>query len=86
MMSNCGYYSCFKRVPKCNHPEKGEYKSKRLREGACSRWHPCEMCKRECGGIYPSQLTKANLSNCEIDIVDKDGSVIKGGVSCGFNS
>ena len=75
-MSSCGYYSCYKRKPKCSHPTKGEYNTNRLQEGGGGSWHPCEMCKRGCGGIYPSQVAKADISDCEIDIVDKDGNVI----------
>lgn len=79
-MSACGYYSCCKGKPTCNHPAKGEYKTKCFRRGGGGSWHPCELCKQSCGGIYPSQLTRLDLAGYEVEIVDKGGHVIVGGL------
>lgn len=76
-MNKCGYYSCPKGKPTCKHPIYGEIKTKLLREnGADYRWHPCERCKRECHGIYPSSLPKEDISNITVEVVDKNGTII----------
>lgn len=73
-MSSCGYYSCNKGKPKCNHPTYGEMYSSCLRGALYNR---CDSCRRECGGIYPSNIPKEDISNCKIDIIDKNGKVIE---------
>ena len=72
-MSNCGYYSITKGVPKCDNPNKS-YSARDFATGG--RWHPCEMCKRTCGGVYPSQLPKANQEGWVYAIVDKAGNIL----------
>ena len=69
-MSSCGYYSCNKGKPKCNHPTYGEMYSSCLHGALYNR---CDSCRRECGGIYPSNIPKEDISNCKIDIIDKNG-------------
>lgn len=68
-MSKCGYYSCFKGKPACKHPEKGELMTK---SGIVGRY--CDLCKRSCGGVYPSELPRVKFT--DIEVVDKDGNVI----------
>lgn len=72
-MSRCAYYSCFKGQPSCSHPEKGKYTDFK-RTGA--KYNPCDRCKRNGGGLYPSQIPKADQSNWEYDVVDRNGDVI----------
>lgn len=74
-MSSCGYYTCHKGKVWCKHPTLGEYKTKLLEEGG-SIYHPCDRCRKVCGGIYPSQLPKMDISNSKIDILDVNGNVI----------
>lgn len=73
-MSSCGYYSCNKGKTKCNHPTYGERYSSCLRGALYNR---CDICRRKCGGIYPSNIPKEDISNCKIDIIDKNGKVIE---------
>lgn len=71
-MNSCGYYSCFKGKVSCKHPRYGEEKSKIMSE----RNNTCDWCRRICGGIYPSQLPREDISNCKIDVLDMYGRVI----------
>lgn len=73
-MNNCGYYSCFKRVPTCKHPSYGELKTKLLKDGYSSA-RVCDMCKRENHGIYPDKVPTANY-NGKVEVVDKHGNVL----------
>lgn len=63
-MSKCGYYSCFKGIPKCNNPSKPDY----WKEWADKNMAQCcQRCRRECGGIWPSQLETIDLrAECEV--------------------
>lgn len=70
-MSSCAYFSCFKGILKCSHPEYGKLYTPLLSHGRC------EICKRNCKGIYPSQLPRYDTSNLCIDVVDEKGKVLK---------
>lgn len=63
-MSNCGYFKIHKGKVSCTHPTYGEEYSKyygsRLR---------CDMCRRECNGIYPSQLPSADQTGWVYDVI-----------------
>ncbi len=72
-MSKCAYFSCFKGRPVCKHPTYGKEYSAYL-HGAINNM--CDWCKKQCGGIYPSQVPKVDQSNWTYDIIDKDGSLI----------
>ena len=74
-MSSCGYYKVHKGKMRCEHPEKGEDYTKALQRTGRG-WHPCDLCRLRCGGIYPSQLPKANQAGWQTDILDTDGTVI----------
>lgn len=66
-MSNCGYYKIFKGKISCTNPKKNYINSygKFFHGSAAVRL--CEQCKRECKGIYPSDLPKLDLRNeCEV--------------------
>ena len=72
-MSNCGYFSIFKGKVKCKHPNHGEMNTKlyakNLSEG-------CKYCRKRCGGIYPSQLSRADQSSWKYEVVDVNGKVL----------
>ena len=64
-MSNCGYYRIHKGKVNCLHPTYGdiyEKYSKNLNDR-------CKVCRRECGGIYPSQVPRADQTGWEYDVV-----------------
>lgn len=74
-MSKCGYYSCFKGKPTCNHPTyREQYTDSYGFRGGAYSW--CEFCKKRCGGIYPSQVPHADQSEWKQDVVDKNGNVL----------
>ena len=73
-MSNCGYYMCHKGKPSCNHPLYGEENTKWLHGAKHNR---CDLCREECGGIYPSNLPKVDITESKIDILDKNGKIIE---------
>lgn len=73
-MNNCGYYSCFKRMPACRHPTYGETKTQLLRD-RYSAASVCDMCKRINGGIYPDKVPIAKYEG-KIEVVDKEGNVL----------
>lgn len=78
-MNNCGYFKIHKGKVSCAHPTYGEEYTKygsRLR---------CDMCRRECNGIYPSQLPSADQTGWIYDIVTF-GSVFMDGISTGKHS
>ena len=75
-MSKCGYYSCYKGTPSCNHPEKGKYLKPKDFSSSWGSIHQCDRCKRQCGGIYPSELPRVDFRNEEYDVVDKAGKVV----------
>ena len=72
-MSSCGYYSCFKGKPSCKHPTFGKEYSVSLIGWNYNR---CDMCRRSCCGIYPSQVPKADQSSLEQDVVDGNGNIV----------
>ncbi len=73
-MSKCGYYSCFKGKPTCKHPTYGETKTNCMRVAGASRgWHPCDICRITCHGIYPSDVPMSTYDGV-ITVVDKDGN------------
>lgn len=74
-MSNCGYYKIFKRHITCTHPSDGESNTRSLNKSS-AKYHICDMCRRRCGGIYPSELPTIDMRSEEIDIVDKYGRVL----------
>ena len=63
-MSHCGYFQIKKGRAVCTHPTNGEqytaWYGPRLR---------CNTCRRECGGIYPSQLPYADQTGWIYDII-----------------
>lgn len=64
-MSNCGYFKIHKGKVSCTHPTYGEdYSkfSKHLHER-------CDRCKRECDGIYPSQLPNADQTGWQYELI-----------------
>lgn len=64
-MSNCGYYRIHKGKVNCLHPTYGdiyEKYSKNLNDR-------CKVCRRECWGIYPSQVPRADQTGWEYDVV-----------------
>lgn len=64
-MSNCGYYRIHKGKENCLHPTYGdiyEKYSKNLNDR-------CKVCRRECGGIYPSQVPKADQTGWVYDLL-----------------
>ena len=66
-MSNCGYYRIHKGKVNCLHPTYGsdyEKWSKNLNDR-------CKICRRECGGIYPSQVPKADQTGWIYDVLGK---------------
>lgn len=72
-MNKCGYYSCYKGKPTCKHPTYGEQYTKSYG----NRLHQkCDGCRRSCGGIYPSQVPRADQTDWEQDILDSNGNVI----------
>lgn len=72
-MSKCGYYSCFKGKPTCKHPTYGETKTQCMRAArGGGGWHPCDLCKITCHGIYPSDVPRSEW-NGDVAVVDKDG-------------
>jgi hypothetical protein len=69
-MNGCGYYSCKNGMRKCSNPSKSISGLRKLGTDYC------EWCKRYSGGIYPSQLPRADFTNTEYDVVDKNGKVL----------
>lgn len=62
-MNKCGYYSCYKGMPRCNHKQMNIDPRE------------CDYCKRENGGIYPSQLPTVKLEDIgDVEIIDKRGN------------
>ena len=74
-MSQCGYYSCSKGIISCKHPDEN-YRPTSKCFATGGKWNPCEACKRRCGGIYPSQLPKADQIGWQQNVIDKYGNVI----------
>lgn len=73
-MSNCGYFKIHKGKVSCTHPtysDTYERYSKNLNDR-------CKICRKECGGIYPSQLPKADQTGWEYDVVVVHGSNLNG--------
>lgn len=72
-MSNCGYYRIHKGKVNCLHPTYGdiyEKYSKNLNDR-------CKVCRRECRGIYPSQVPRADQTGWEYDVVVVHGSNVE---------
>lgn len=75
-MSRCGYYFCFKGKPTCKHPTYGDTKTQCMRTcGAGGGWHPCDMCRMDGHGIYPSEVPQSSWSGT-IEVIDRDGNVL----------
>lgn len=64
-MSNCGYFKIHKGKVSCTHPTYGEEYSK---YGSKLR---CDICRRECNGIYPSQLPSADQTGWVYDVLEE---------------
>lgn len=57
-MSGCRYYKINKGKAKCTNPSKPEYGRLTAKDLA----YRCDRCRRECRGIWPSQLPKVDLT------------------------
>lgn len=64
-MSNCGYYRIHKGKVNCLHPTYGDIYEKYYK----NLNDRCKVCRRECGGIYPSQVPRADQTGWEYDVV-----------------
>lgn len=70
---SCGYYSCFKRKPTCNHPTKGHSYTKCLRSGSSM----CKLCLVSNNYLYPSELPTEKIDSVDIDVLDTNGIPIQ---------
>lgn len=76
--NSCGYLVGDKSTKtgyKCNHPTDGKVNNDLINKTKLGL-RRCDDCKKRCGGIYPSQIPKYNISDCNIDIIDKNGNII----------
>lgn len=71
-MSKCGYYDVIKGKPTCKHPNYAD----RYNPIRRTLQNQCDICRWKCGGIWPSQVPKANQDEWKQDVIDKNGSVI----------
>lgn len=72
-MSNCGYYRIHKGKVNCLHPTYGDIYEK----GYKNLNDRCKVCRKECGGIYPSQVPRADQTGWEYDVVVVHGSNVE---------
>ncbi len=73
IMSKCGYFSVFKGKVSCKHPNDGDTNTKLYTKNLNEC---CKFCRKRCGGIYPTQLPRADQSNWQYEVIDADGKVL----------
>lgn len=72
-MSNCGYFRIQMGKVSCTHPNNGYIFTESFKGKLNKR---CNRCRKECGGIFPSQLPSENYIEWNQDIIDKSGNII----------